>query len=66
LTRPHSVPPDDGTLPTSLETSSGEFVNFDEASQAQIRLAAKLHREIARRHTVEAERLERFASERED
>ena len=66
LNRAFTPPPDDDSLPAFLELSSSPFVSLEEASAAQIRLAVRLHREIARRHALQADRLERFASEREN
>jgi hypothetical protein len=60
LTRPFVAPPDDDFVPANLELSAGAFVSIDDATAAQVRLAAKLHREIALRH----DRLEAIAEER--
>jgi hypothetical protein len=57
----YSVPDDDDTIPAFLETSGGNFISIGEASKAQVRLAAKLHREIARRHALLADKLDEFA-----
>jgi hypothetical protein len=63
LTRSYVPPIDDpSSLPAYLETSAGEFVPVQDATKAQIRLAAKLHHEIARRHEVVAVTLEALAN----
>lgn len=68
LTRAFEPPDDDpnpNSLPMFLETSGDDFVQTRTASRAQVRLAAKLHREIARRHSLLADKLAAFA-EREE
>ena len=56
---PHSDP---DTLPAFLELSSGAFVPIEGASKAQVRLTAKMHREIACRHALLADRLDAFVA----
>jgi hypothetical protein len=64
LTREYSVPSSDDTRPAFIELSSRAFCSIEQASVAQIRLAAKLRRAIALRHDAQAARLEAFADER--
>lgn len=62
--RLYAVPPVDG-LPAFLEVSDGSLLRIESASSAQLRAAAKLHITIAERHLEQAERLKRFANERD-
>jgi hypothetical protein len=67
LTRQFVPPPnDDDDLPAFLELGDGSFVPIETASDAQVRLSAKLHHEIARRHEQMAERLMRYAAMRSE
>lgn len=60
LGRTFGVPPLDETLPAFLELSDGSFVPIERASKPQVRQAAKMHREISRRHEIQAAKLEAY------
>jgi hypothetical protein len=57
------VPDADNSLPAYLELSDDAWVPIEGASRAQLRLSAKLHREIARRHNRRARLLEALAKQ---